>query len=397
MPDSDPSDPSAASRSVPAWPACRPARPVEALASILLDVLAIAAPLYAGLRLHVPALFRLALIAAAAAILVAQGMAHCLRGRGCGGLLLGLRTVDDDAGLPAGHPRAILAVLRLGRGGGATVFNIRRGRDPVRGTLADLEETPAAASPSPSSPASPPTAAPRPSRRGTAPAAGKRRVRPGPADEPAMTRTTPPSLAPAAPPASLPPRAVSAPPPARTARSTARTDPDAPSIPPGPPRQAPPPPPPPPPSIRPERWQKKAHTRPGQGAWTPASGTTSPPESRARRAHALPGLVLEGPGGWNTLITTTTVVGRDPSPQPELRALDTIALPDLARTAAPDHAVIRPTAAGAEITDLGSATGTSVITLGGQRIACRSGEPLSQTPPFTLILGGLHLAVTTER
>lgn len=107
--------------------------------------------------------------------------------------------------------------------------------------------------------------------------------------------------------------------------------------------------------------------------------------------------MLEGPGGWNTLITTTTVVGRDPSPQPELRALDTIALPDLARTAAPDHAVIRPTAAGAEITDLGSATGTSVITLGGQRIACRSGEPLSQTPPFTLILGGLHLAVTTER
>ena len=27
----------------------------------------------------------------------------------------------------------------------------------------------------------------------------------------------------------------------------------------------------------------------------------------------------------------------------------------------------------------------------------RDGEPLSQTPPFTLILGGLHLAVTTER
>ncbi len=394
MPDSDPSAPSATSRSVPAWPACRPARPVETLASILLDVLAIAVPLYTGLRLHVPALLRLALIAAAATILVAQGMAHCLRGRGCGGLLLGLRTVDDDAGLPAGHPRAILAVLRLGRGCGATVFNIRRGRDPVRGTLADLEETPAAASPS--SPASPPTASPRPSRRGAAQAAGKRRVRPEPADGPAMARTTPPSPAPAAPPAYLPPRAVSAPPSARTARSTARTDPDAPSIPPGPPRQAPPPPPPPP-SIRPERWQKKVHTRPGQGAWTPASGTASPPESRARRAHALPGLVLEGPGGWNTLITTTTVVGRDPSPQPELRALDTIALPDLARTAAPDHAVIRPTAAGAEITDLGSATGTSVITLGGQRIACRSGEPLSQTPPFTLILGGLHLAVTTER
>ena len=389
MPDSDPSAPSATSRSVPAWPACRPARPVETLASILLDVLAIAVPLYTGLRLHVPALLRLALIAAAATILVAQGMAHCLRGRGCGGLLLGLRTVDDDAGLPAGHPRAILAVLRLGRGCGATVFNIRRGRDPVRGTLADLEEAPAAASPSTSSPASPPPAVPRSSRRGATPPAGKRRVRPGPADGPAMARTTSPSPAPAAPPASLPPRTGSAP-------SSARTGPNAPSIPPGPPRQAPPPPPPPP-SIRPERWQKKAHTRPGQGAWTPASGTASPPESRARRAHALPGLVLEGPGGWNTLITTTTVVGRDPSPQPELRALDTIALPDLARTAAPDHAVIRPTAAGAEITDLGSATGTSVITLGGQRIACRSGEPLSQTPPFTLILGGLHLAVTTER
>ena len=62
MPDSDPSAPSATSRPVPAWPACRPARPIAALASILLDVLAIAAPLYAGLRLHVPALLRLALI-----------------------------------------------------------------------------------------------------------------------------------------------------------------------------------------------------------------------------------------------------------------------------------------------------------------------------------------------
>ncbi|MDO4901887.1 MAG: hypothetical protein Q4A20_14810, partial [Actinomyces sp.] len=130
--------PQYASRPIPAG--CRAAPRQRVGASIAIDVLAALPPLAVGLLLPGPALLRLTLVLAAFGVLVAQFVAHCLYGRGVGGLMLGLLTVDADAGLPTGTPRSLLALMHLGAASDAVVLDIKNGLDPSRVTLDELDE-----------------------------------------------------------------------------------------------------------------------------------------------------------------------------------------------------------------------------------------------------------------
>ena len=129
------------------WPACRVAGPLSVIGSVTIDVLAVLTPGSLGLFAPWSPLVRLLLIVAVPVVLLALGASHCLHGRGLGGWLLGLRTVDDEAGLPPGSPRALIAVLRGRRGAGCTVYAVRAGADPCRGTLDELEAAGGATSP----------------------------------------------------------------------------------------------------------------------------------------------------------------------------------------------------------------------------------------------------------
>jgi len=204
-------------------------------AGIGIDLAIVAVPLVVGLLLSGPALLRLLLVLAALGLLLAQLVGHCLYGRAAGGLLLGLLTVDAEAGLPTGTARALLAVARLGSAAGATVLDIHNGPDPSRVTLDELDELAeaaelsaraqqlaAASSPSPQ-PVQPQPQQPQPRQPEQAPATA------------ALPPESPPAL-----------RAVPAQPP------SAQTPPMTPMpLPPSVPPQAPPPPPPPEPAQHP--------------------------------------------------------------------------------------------------------------------------------------------------
>ncbi|QHO90162.1 hypothetical protein CWT12_00770 [Actinomyces sp. 432] len=218
--------------------------------SIAIDLAIVLLPLAVGLVVPGPALLRLALVLGALGLLLAQLVSHCLYGRAVGGRLLGLRTVDADAGLPTGTARSLLPLARLGAAAGAAVLDVRQGPDPSRGTLDDLDASAARALEA--SAASAPPQPPAEPQRITAPPASPM-ITPTPA-EPQRIAAPPasPMITPTpAEPATTAPSPAKTPPALRAVPAQA-TQPTSMPLPPAvPPQPAPPPPPPPEPAQQP--------------------------------------------------------------------------------------------------------------------------------------------------
>lgn len=149
-----------------AWPACRTAATGVVVASGIIDVCLVLLPLTLAVALRTAPAARLTEAVVALVLLVGMLTTHCLHGRGVGGWALGLRCVDDVAGLPPASPRALLAVLHAGHYWGATVYDVRNAADPSRGTLRSLSiPAPTATSPAAApAHATPPTQATAPAR-----------------------------------------------------------------------------------------------------------------------------------------------------------------------------------------------------------------------------------------
>ncbi|WP_181575237.1 hypothetical protein [Actinomyces sp. Z5] len=216
----------------PALPVgCRAASRQMIAASAGIDLAIAAVPLVLCMLLSGPALVRLLLVLAALGLLLAQLVGHCLYGRAVGGLILGLLTVDADAGLPTGTARALLPLLRLGSAAGATVLDIHNGPDPSRVTLDELDELAEAAE-----------LAARAQQLAAASSPSQQPVQSQPQPQPEQAPTT----------AALPPES---PPTLRAvpAQSPSAQTPPLASLllPPSVPPQAPPPPPPPEPAQQP--------------------------------------------------------------------------------------------------------------------------------------------------
>ena len=140
----------------PVLTVCSQADPRRVVASVVIDVILLAAPGVLAYVLPGPAVVRLALVLCTVVTVVMTGYAHMLHGRAAGGAILGLRTVDRSAGLPTGTYEALITPLRGGQSAHAITLSTRPGPDPVRGTLATLGHT---TSPQP---VSQPPAAPTP-------------------------------------------------------------------------------------------------------------------------------------------------------------------------------------------------------------------------------------------
>ncbi len=174
---------------------CHRASSLAVLGGLVIDASLVFLPLTAALVPLLPQVGRLALTVISLATLVLVLAGHALRGRSLGGLLLGLRGVDVDAGLPPASLRAVLAVLRLGSTRDVVIISTRGGPDPTRGTLADLERAsttaplPTATRP-PAPPSRPVAPVPQPARP---PAASAQPETPTP------TTGRPPSLPPSIP------------------------------------------------------------------------------------------------------------------------------------------------------------------------------------------------------
>lgn len=250
---------------------CHRASPIAVLVGLIIDSLIIVAPLTAGLVPSLPRGARLALVLISLVALVLVMTGHALRGRSLGGVILGLRGVDVDAGLPPASLRSVLAVLQLGSAADVLIISTRRGPDPTRGSLVDLERT---ATAPPLAPGAAPAAPHRtPPPRGAVPRpAPPPTSRPVPTPMPAAER--PVAASPPAPPAPDTGRASSLPPsiPVRQSHPPARGPQPAPRH--SPPRQ---------PSdtveIRPVH---AAPPRPGTGDVPPAPPPPAPPSRRAR-------------------------------------------------------------------------------------------------------------------
>ena len=126
---------------------CHRASSLAVLGGLVIDASLVFLPLTAALVPLLPQVGRLALTVISLATLVLVLAGHALRGRSLGGLILGLRGVDVDAGLPPASLRAVLAVLRLGSTRDVVIISTRGGPDPTRGTLADLERASTTAPP----------------------------------------------------------------------------------------------------------------------------------------------------------------------------------------------------------------------------------------------------------
>lgn len=349
-----------------AWPACQRASTGHVLASGAIDLLVVLTPLVAGVFAPLPASARLLLVLSTLPMALTLLYTHCLYGQGVGAKALGLRTVDDEAGLPPGSPRALLAVLRGGHAPGTTVYNVRQGPDPSRGTLASL--TSPAATGDPALSPEEPRRTQRRSRKADTPERSSRRT---------IRQQTP--LAPAAPlqgtlsPASSRPYTAPAyglAPNERIAFPNAQAAPDA-----G--RQSSP----------------MAPAAPNQPLSAP---TDSGQQTQYGAPPQVPALTVISPNGWKARITAATVVGRGPLPNPEHAAYATLAVPDLGRNCAANHIVLRPTMTGAEVTDLGSPTGTALLPPGAPPVFCPPGGTLAAAPPFSLALGSLTLTIAQE-
>lgn len=125
----------------PVLTVCSQADPRRVVASVVIDVVLLAAPGVLAYVLPGPAVVRLALVLCTVVTVVMTGYAHMLHGRAAGGAILGLRTVDRSAGLPTGTYEALITPLRGGQSAHAITLSTRPGPDPVRGTLATLGHT----------------------------------------------------------------------------------------------------------------------------------------------------------------------------------------------------------------------------------------------------------------
>lgn len=410
------------------WPACRVAGPLSVIGSVTIDVLAVLTPGSLGLFAPWSPLVRLFLIVAVPVVLLALGASHCLHGRGLGGWLLGLRTVDDEAGLPPGSPRALIAVLRGRRGAGCTVYAVRAGADPCRGTLDELEAAGGATSPERRRRAhrSERTRTSR-SRRTSTPV--PRSTQAPPPIQSSTTRADEPALggAPLPAPTGAPARRNSAPdaspsrfqPPSRTAAVLTSPRPGGSS-----------PVPPPAPAEHPlmRRALHRQTSAAPSGPTGNASTRAEPPpnaadrptnrEARASRASVTtvspPAPVgpppLRGEGGprrtltlrisspesWSARLSAAAVLGRAPAAQPKLHVNDVIALPDPEGACASNHLILGPSTSGAVVTDLGSGIATTVMPPGRSAVLCTPYTPVRVQTPFTLVLGNLTIAVSQE-
>lgn len=410
------------------WPACRVAGPLSVIGSVTIDVLAVLTPGSLGLFAPWSPLVRLLLIVAVPVVLLALGASHCLHGRGLGGWLLGLRTVDDEAGLPPGSPRALIAVLRGRRGAGCTVYAVRAGADPCRGTLDELEAAGGATSPERRRRAhrSERTRTSR-SRRMSTPV--PRSTQAPPPIQSSTTRADEPALggAPLPAPTGAPAHRNSAPdaspsrfqPPSRTAAVLTSPRPGGSS-----------PVPPPAPAEHPlmRRALHRQTSAAPSGPTGNASTRAEPPpnaadrptnrEARASRASVTtvspPAPVgpppLRGEGGprrtltlrisspesWSARLSAAAVLGRAPAAQPKLHVNDVIALPDPEGVCASNHLILGPSTSGAVVTDLGSGIATTVMPPGRSAVLCTPYTPVRVQTPFTLVLGNLTIAVSQE-
>lgn len=388
-----------------AWPACVRAGSSLVAYSVLIDLTALIAPAAISLAAPtLPAALRLTLVALSLLLALALPYAHCLHGRGPGGLLLGLRTVDDDAGLPPGSPAALRAVLRGGRGAGATVYSTRRGSDPSVGTLQELQTASAQASTRKAGTAdttatAETTRATVPDRRTTRRALrlaskegtrGRRRRA-----KQATVESWPPRPA-ASPPSVAAPQPAQAAPavPAAPVYGIMPTPPPTGTAAPAPPGLASPAP-----STSPTSGEQAPKDYAVQ---TPVSSTAvmEPVRENARTTvygvSAPRGLRLTSTNGWEAVITGPTVLGRGPLPQPDRGVYSVLAVPDLGRQCAANHVILSPAHGGATITDLGSAFSTAILVPGSPPTFCPSGGTWDVLTPFTLTLGGMALKVTQE-
>lgn len=431
------------------WPACRVAGPLSVIGSVTIDVLAVLTPGSLGLFAPWSPLVRLLLIVAVPVVLLALGASHCLHGRGLGGWLLGLRTVDDEAGLPPGSPRALIAVLRGRRGAGCTVYAVRAGADPCRGTLDELEAAGGATSPERRRRAhrSERTRTSR-SRRMSTPV--PRSTQAPPPIQSSTTRADEPALggAPLPAPTGAPAHRNSAPdaspsrfqPPSRTAAVLTSPRPGGSSpVPPPAPAGSPPngrlssgSPASSPPAPAEHPLMRRALHRQTSAAPSGPTGNAStraepPPnaadrptnhEARASRASVTtvspPAPVgpppLRGEGGprrtltlrisspesWSARLSAAAVLGRAPAAQPKLHVNDVIALPDPEGACASNHLILGPSTSGAVVTDLGSGIATTVMPPGRSAVLCTPYTPVRVQTPFTLVLGNLTIAVSQE-
>lgn len=203
----------------PVLTVCSQADPRRVVASVVIDVVLLAAPGVLAYVLPGPAVVRLALVLCTVVTVVMTGYAHMLHGRAAGGAILGLRTVDRSAGLPTGTYEALITPLRGGQSAHAITLSTRPGPDPVRGTLATLGHTtsPQAVSQPPAAPtpevastplsassAPLPPEAPAPSPGPGARLSSDTAIRPfsGPATRPSSDTAIRPSSGPAARPSS---------------------------------------------------------------------------------------------------------------------------------------------------------------------------------------------------
>ncbi|WP_136194065.1 hypothetical protein [Actinomyces procaprae] len=248
--------------STPACPplpaGCRAASRQSIAASIGIDLAVVVLPLTLGLVVPGPALLRLLLVLVATGLLLAQTVTHCLYGRAVGGMVLGLLTVDADAGLPTGTARSLLPLLHLGPAAGATVLDVREGPDPSRVTLDELDELaaqsasvalPYSSQPQPQQPA--PTRQPQPQQ--PAPTRQPQPQQPAPTRQPQPQQPAPtqqPQL-PQPQPAGAPSTVALPSRPPHTLRAVSAHTPSMIDLPPSVPLQAPPPPPPPEPTPPP--------------------------------------------------------------------------------------------------------------------------------------------------
>ncbi|WP_366180809.1 FHA domain-containing protein [Actinomyces timonensis] len=389
-----------------------PAGLIAVLAADIIDVVLATAPLAAGLVLPGPAWVRLVLIIMCPLAVLHLLDCHGRHGRWAGGALLGLRTVDEEAGLPTGTPRGLIAQAALGRAVGAMTVDARRGPDPSRGPLGEAPriETPAPRRPRCSSdrdqsilglgrsshgkpaldegrhrPASPQREmAPSPFRRSrvearpsTLPAsqadhhnAAWATPQPGP---PRPSDVPPPPPAPSAAafgPAPAPPASQPWPPSAPAPRST-RMDISAPA----PSTASPTAPPGLPPAVSPHP------------SLPPTAPIPSPQYAlRLRSAH-----------GWTWLLSSPTIIGGATRQIPALAPHGTVDIPATGDALSDNHAHLELLDGSLYLADLGSASGTRIIGLGGVIQQCAPSTRYRVPLPCTIELGAVRLSAELER
>ncbi len=335
-----------------------PADLVAVLAADTIDVVLVIVPLAVGLALPGPAWARLLLIIMCPLALLHLLDHHGRHGRWAGGALLGLRTVDEEAGLPTGTPRGLIAQAALGQAVGATTIDTRRGPDPTRGPLGEAPRIEAPAPRRPRRSSGRDQVSLKPGRSsGAGPALDERRHLPAS------------------------PQREMAPSPFRSPRSEAQ--PYAPSAtqvvpqeaawatpPPRPPRPSDVPPPPPPhPSL-------------------PSAAPIPSPRYalRLRSAH-----------GWTWLLFSPTIIGGATRQISALAPHGTVDIPGTGTGLSDNHAHLEVLDGSLYLADLGSASGTRIIGLDGAIQQCAPSTRYRVPLPCTIELGAVRLSAELER